>query len=1240
MNIAYARYLENPSNIIKYYLKLQSSIRAKLNVSFLALLSIFSLLQNNRVEQVSQGIASHELPAALLTINMLEELGDMNSNVLEYTLGEYDEVTVFTENLGEFKAFRNELDALGMVEAEKIEQIDSLIEHYRKSAFGSVFLSYDPRKESEAIDTVFNLNDNVGEPLDNLLNTLKEQKITASESSNASREDLLNYHLPAIYLYLELIDEAGDMVTELGDYMRGVPKSKVQFEDNAAEFSTYLDRLKDFDRSAEEAESLRRVQRMFDSYVQGGEIVFAQYDPATKLQAAKVIDDLEHDTGRKLESLLDGLSNKYRKNATSQADSLTQQVSEDKSTLWALLTAAVIAALVLSRYFQKLITDPILHLCDVAQHFSSTSDFNTRASKVSEDELGTLVDAFNEMLNQIQVRDSKVKDESDRMRLMHNISDSANRSGTITEAIEDCVSQLCQYGGWEAGHAYIVDAESHTLVEASQWYMKNPATLWNFKRAVQKESEIDEGRLVKQAFETGELAWVSDLSAEEGNPLVDHAKDASVKGQSTLRYINGQLGLVLSRQETWDDMIRTKEQAEIANRTKSEFLANMSHELRTPLNSLLILSQDLHENHSKNLNNEQLEDINVIFNSGTDLLNLINDILDLSKVEAGKMMVDKNEFELDILRQELSGKFNPLASRRGLSFRIDFDRDLPQSLYTDAMRMQQVLRNLISNAIKFTNDGSVVLKIAEVSRASIPANVEINSPEDTAICFSVIDTGIGISPEKLDNIFESFQQADGSTSRKYGGTGLGLSISLQLAKLLGGGISVKSQPGIGSTFSLYVPMETTASTPAVVAPSRQLDYDRVVQSVSAKQLLVVEDDENFARILYNKAKERGFECHVAHDGEEALTIAKDILPDGILLDIALPSMDGVTVRKNLLQSPTTASIPVMVMTVNEDMSREFVDTTVGCLVKPVNSMRLSEAFRRLEDAISLLGVDKEVLYLGADDDFRQELTAAAEGFSIELQFESSTAECVTMMGEWIPDILVVDAQSCDLNSQEFTDLSQLVEVSDSLSPCVFNLQDGDQDAVAAPWSVLASASYTGEALLKSLPGINAKRRASEPERQVTVVPVESEPKDSVAAPSMPASGGSSLQDLSGKSILIVDDDSRNIFALTRLLSSTGAKIHVARDGQECLQQLEEHQDVELVLLDIMMPVMDGYECLENIRQNPRTINLPVVAVTAKAMSEDKEKCIQCGASGYVAKPINKGLLFEELERVMYKDMAA
>lgn len=1262
----------------------QSSIRAKLNAGFFVLVLILSisiavsLMQNTRVDQVSREISGRDLPAALLTINMLEELGDMNSNILEYTLGEYDEVADFTENLTEFRTYRKELDALEIVPQEDLDGIDRLVEHYRKTAFGDVFLTYDPRKEVESIATITELTQDVGRPLEQLLNRLKEQELADAGDVNASIEELVEDDIPGVHFYMELVDESGDMVSALGDYMRGVPKSKIKFEAEVAEFEGFLELLKPLERRPEEVDALRKVELMFSAMRQGGERVFAQYSPLSKRSATKAIDMLEHDTGRKLESILDGLSNKYRLDATTAAATLTVQVREDKNILWMLLGVAMIVAYFLSQKFQKIISEPVLHLCDVALHFSSTKDFNIRAVKVTEDELGTLVDAFNEMLDQIQLRDIKVKDESDRMRLMHNISDSANRSTTITEALEDCVVQICQYGDWAAGHAYVVDDNKNKMAEGSQWYMKNPAMLWNFKRAVQKSAGEVDSELVARAIETGELAWVSDLSVEPGYALSDVAQDAEIKGAfafpivtsegvsavleffcsdvvtdsrkflSTLRYINAQLGLVLSRQQTWDDMIRSKEQAEVANQSKSEFLANMSHELRTPLNSLLILSQDLHENSTNNLNEEQLEDINVIFNSGTDLLNLINDILDLSKVEAGKMIIEKSDYELSQLGREICGKFNPLASRKGLNFKVDIDSQIPPSVQTDAMRLQQILRNLISNAIKFTNDGSVVLKISEVSSSSLPSSVDMPGDQDSVMCFSVIDTGIGVAVEKLGNIFESFQQADGSTSRKYGGTGLGLSISLQMAKLLGGDIHVKSQPGVGSTFSLYIPCDAAAkrgiSAPVVV---EQIDPERapLPQSFS-KRLLVVEDDANFARILYNKANERGFDCRIVEDGEQALSIAQRELPDGILLDISLPSMDGKAMRQKMLDNPDTASIPVLVMTVDDGLSADFVNTTAGYLVKPVNSARLSEAFRHLEEAMS--GLDRDVLYFGIDGVLKDELTAATKGYALNFSSVSSSEQCLKSLQDWMPDILLVDGSALDFSSSAFNALRELVATDSGkdVSIYIYNIPEDQAAALASSWVALPDDPYTAEELLAVMPGLKKIRApliaGMKPSAVVSAPSMVSGISVAVDSPVVDPLTNSvvSKPELSGRNLLIVDDDSRNIFALSRILSSTGAKIHVARDGQECLQTLDEQPLIDLVLLDIMMPVMDGYECLENIRKNPRTANLAVVAVTAKAMIEDRDRCLSCGADGYVTKPIDKAMLFAELNDVLYKDKAA
>jgi HAMP domain-containing protein/signal transduction histidine kinase/CheY-like chemotaxis protein len=690
------------------------------------------------------------------------------------------------------------------------------------------------------------------------------------------------------------------------------------------------------------------------------------------------------------------------------------------------------------------------------------------------------------------------------------------------------------------------------------------------------------------------------------------------------------------------------EQLALASKYKSEFLANMSHELRTPLNSLLILAKLLSDNPDANLSAKEVDYAKTIHASGGDLLSLINEILDLSKVEAGKMQVEPREVALSELRDLVDRSFRPLAEQKQLAFHIDLDEGVPYSVRTDPQRLQQVLKNLLSNAFKFTETGEVSLRISPVDRPMSFDNPGLQHGE-TVIAFAVSDSGIGIARDKQKLIFEAFQQADGTTSRKYGGTGLGLSISREISKLLGGEIRVESTPGKGSTFTLYLPKRFFGMDPAVstfpgmvpepaanhleefaarslavhgldTTVAHAIDDDRDHLREGDRVLLVIEDDVKFARILVGMARERGFMAVVATRGDTGLSLAHELQPHAITLDIQLPGLDGWTVLDRLKRNPRTRHIPVHVISV---MDRQHRGATVGAfayLEKPVTKDALEGALSRITSFLErpvkqLLVVEDEpvqraemVRYLGEGSDIA--VSAVESGAEALRELDAKTYDCMVL------DLLLPDADGVVLLESikaqpRLENLPIVVFTSKQLTP------EEDKRLKRNAESVILKGTVRSAEHLLSATALFLHRMTEN---------LPTAARDALATGVRPET---SLVD---RTVLVVDDDPRNIFAMTGLLERQKMKVLFAENGKEGLAVLEQNPDIEVVLMDIMMPEMDGYQTMKAIRRDPRYKMLPIIAVTAKALKDDRERCMAAGANDYLPKPVQADQL-EELLRL-------
>jgi HAMP domain-containing protein/signal transduction histidine kinase/DNA-binding response OmpR family regulator len=664
----------------------------------------------------------------------------------------------------------------------------------------------------------------------------------------------------------------------------------------------------------------------------------------------------------------------------------------------------------------------------------------------------------------------------------------------------------------------------------------------------------------------------------------------------------------------------------LTSRYKTEFLANMSHELRTPLNSILILGQQLSENPEKNLTARQVEFAKTIHGAGTDLLNLISDILDLSKIESGTVTVESEELAFSQLRETIERNFRHEAESRHLTFTTEFDPRLGRTLVTDAKRLMQIVKNLLSNAMKFTAQGSVRLHVGP-AMLGWSADHPVLSTAKTVVEFAVTDTGIGISAEKQKIIFEAFQQADAGTARKYGGTGLGLAISRELAHLLGGEIRLKSEPGQGSTFTLYLPLsyqgaayarggtpahvKAAANLPGATLPAQPIERvedDRESIVPGDRTVLVVEDDVTYARMLVEVARKEGFKALAAQNGADALSLARKFHPDAVTLDVFLPDMLGWTVLNQLKHDPETRHIPVQVLTVEEERQYGLERGAFSFMTKPTSTQGLENVFHRIRDFIAPRV--RELLVVEDDEAEQMSIEALIAGEDIKLSTASSGREALEMMRQKKFDCVILDLKLPDISGFELLSEVQRDERLRDVPIVVFTGRE-------------LSADEEGELRQRAksivLKGVQSPERLFD-ETALFLHRVITDLPD--AKQRMIEKLHDSDEPLRDRKVIVVDDDVRNIFALNSLLERHGMNVITATNGHDAIKLLDVHPDVSLILMDVMMPEMDGYETMRRIREIGPFRLLPIIALTAKAMKGDREKCLQAGASDYVAKPVN------------------
>lgn len=719
-----------------------------------------------------------------------------------------------------------------------------------------------------------------------------------------------------------------------------------------------------------------------------------------------------------------------------------------------------------------------------------------------------------------------------------------------------------------------------------------------------------------------------------------------------------EMGVQNQALEKAQNILKEKSEAlELSSKYKSEFLSTMSHELRTPLNSILILSNNLAGNKKGNLDAKQIEHCEVIHSAGSDLLSLINDILDLSKVEEGKLQLVLEDLPIDIIRRNIQLNFEHVAKAKNIEFGINIQDNLPKSIITDRQRLEQILKNLLSNSFKFTQTGGVYLDIA---RPSLDMSLEgTNLSPATTIALTVRDTGIGIPKEKQQLVFEAFQQADGTTSRKYGGTGLGLTISRQLAKLLKGDLRItQSATGQGSSFTLFIPdvaiiegaeilkqessSNITHETPAQSAQgtkesmqtspavSEPIPQSTVVepQKVAAnpqheKVVLIIEDDSQFASLLADLAQEHGIATHICSDGESGIAYAMSHRPGAIILDVGLPDLDGFQVMERLRQHKNTQTIPVHFISGSESSDKAMAMGAYEFLKKPVSRDKIADSFSKIE--LALKAQFNCILIIEDNKIAHQDIVATFQNKNLEIVSAYTGEEGIAALKEKNYDFMILDLDLPDMDG--FTFLEK-INADSSIAPVpviVYTAKDlmRNEEAKLRKYAdrIILKTPQSSERLLN--------------EASLFLNWLDNSNKD-IAKQKILEPIDHRADIFKGKKLLVVDDDMRNIYSLTVVLEEKGFDIEVAMNGREAVDALNAAPDKDMVLMDIMMPEMDGYEAMAEIRKNPKFAKLPIIALTAKAMKNDRQKCIEAGANDYITKPIEADKLLSLMRVWLHK----
>ncbi len=845
----------------------------------------------------------------------------------------------------------------------------------------------------------------------------------------------------------------------------------------------------------------------------------------------------------------------------------------------------------------------------------------------------------------------------DYIKIVSGVGEAVPRNILVTPCVYDkeveCILELGSFNEFTDVQLKFVEQVSESIAIT----IKSTKAQHKMKELLDKTLVQSEELQAQQE----ELRQNNEELGEQARSLKDSEMNLQSQ-QEELRVINEELEERTRNLEMQKNDIATKNESlrnaqfeieekakalEVTSKYKSEFLANMSHELRTPLNSILVLSQML-ENKKDNspLTEKQLEYAKTIHSSGEDLLKLINDILDLAKVEAGKLDINFEKINLEELTGNLRRSFDTIAEQKGLDFKIEIEKGLPEEIISDSQRLQQIINNLLSNAFKFTHSGEVKMTICRPERSNI---LSVQDNINDFISIAITDTGIGIPLTKQKLIFEAFKQSDGTTSRKYGGTGLGLSISKELAALLGGTIHLRSEENKGSTFTLVLPdkkdilweeskvneekeqgnSETfkdhekniNLSINNEISRMNTVDYKEII-SGEEKLLLIIEDDEKFLNVLSELASGKGYRPLSAKGGEDGIKLAIKYKPDAILLDIGLPDINGWKVIDRLKENKITKDIPVHVISGKEaEVSNKNMESLVGYLEKPVNLGELYGVFKKFEDTIS-----KPFKKLLIVDEDKEEVKAIAHNLSklgVEITTSETGLEAYNILKTEQFDCMIMDLKLQDMSGVEL--LNKLREENMINFPILIHTENKITQEYEAELK-----KYTESIIIKGNKSI--ERLVDEASLFLHDVDSRIE-KEKIKAIK---SNHEKEHSLNNKKILIVDDDMRNVFALSAALEERGITVVVGRNGREGIKKLHQNLDVDLILMDIMMPEMDGYTAMREIRKEEKSRRVPIIAITAKAMKDDRQKCIEAGADDYLTKPIEMDKLISLLRVWLYK----
>ncbi len=930
--------------------------------------------------------------------------------------------------------------------------------------------------------------------------------------------------------------------------------------------------------------------------------------------------------------------------------------------------SAILVSIILSGYLIRIIVLPIQLLTQTFKDITKGSvDLEFRMDESKEDEIGQLSSAFNKFMVTLKNMMDSINKQNWINQAQSGVNASVRDVENLNELSRLIVDYLCRYLNMPLGTIYLKRDDGYRLMAG---YGVASETLRNdfFERgegiigevARSKEiallEDLPKGYLkLKTGFgetspasvvvvpcvfdeevvaimEIGSLTTfdqdtkdfftvISSLVAAEIHTAdingkvkqllqktMTQSEELQIQ-QEELQATNEELAEYTSALESQKIDLDTKNtELEVANQYKSEFLANMSHELRTPLNSILVLSELLESrDHSKLLNDKEQSFAKTIYTSGKDLLNIINDILDLSKVEAGHLDIHKETVYISEITKQHQELFTPLTESKGIGFEVSIAPECPESIVSDSGRLNQIVKNLLSNAVKFTESGRVHLKIRGLASDELH---RYNSKNYLVI--EVEDTGIGIPADKQEQIFESFQQSDGTTSRKYGGTGLGLSISRELTTLLGGSLRVESTEGTGSRFMMTLPIVEEIDE-VVIEP--QNEYSE------RHSLLIIEDDQNFATVLKSLVEDQGYHVLLAHTGAEGIELAKRFEPQGILLDLGLPDINGVKVIERLEKDDKTAQIPIHVISGSEEEQLTLPQSVIGFLKKPVDIKTIYSTLSKIEAAIKE-GFD-QLLVVGE---------CGGESFEHFGDLANVMIDRVDRGGHGIEKIksgsyqcVIVDVELDDMRGVEF--ITRVNEDREEKLPIIIYTSKGFSEA-----SFKEISRHSDEVILQSEK--SKDRLIEEVKRFIFGMKKTSDSKETDNKEIQERK----LFDFGTQqcSVMVVDDDERNTFALTQLLEQYQINVVTAFDGDECIRYFDKGGSVDLVLMDIMMPVKDGYETIKELRALDCTKDVPIIALTAKAMKGDKEKCLSVGANGYMTKPVDSELLLETIEEWLYE----